>query len=52
MILDLDGFKQYNDRFGHPMGDSLLVRLARRLEVAAGRFDARVYRLGGDEFAC
>ena len=50
VILDLDGFKQYNDRFGHPMGDALLVRLARKLEVAAGRFDARVYRLGGDEF--
>ncbi len=50
VILDLDGFKQYNDRFGHPMGDSLLVRLARKLEVAAGRFDAPVYRLGGDEF--
>ena len=50
VILDLDGFKQYNDRFGHPMGDALLVRLARRLEVAAGRFDTRVYRHGGDEF--
>ena len=50
VILDLDGFKQYNDRFGHPMGDALLVRLAHKLEVAAGRFDARVYRLGGDEF--
>ena len=42
MILDLDGFKQYNDRFGHPMGDALLVRLARKLEVAARRFDTRV----------
>ena len=50
VILDLDGFKQYNDRFGHPMGDALLVRLARKLEVAAGRFDTRVYRHGGDEF--
>ena len=50
VILDLDGFKQYNDRFGHPMGDALLVRLARKLEVAAGRFDAPGYRLGGDEF--
>jgi two-component system, cell cycle response regulator len=50
VILDLDGFKQYNDRFGHPMGDALLVRLAHKLEVTARRFDARVYRLGGDEF--
>ena len=50
VILDLDGFKQYNDRFGHPMGDALLVRLARKLDMAAVRFGARVYRLGGDEF--
>ena len=50
VILDLDGFKQYNDRFGHPMGDALLARLARKLEAAATRWDARAYRLGGDEF--
>jgi len=50
VILDLDGFKQYNDRFGHPMGDALLARLARKLEVAAVNCDARAYRLGGDEF--
>ena len=50
VILDLDGFKQYNDRFGHPMGDALLVRLAGKLEIAATRMDARAYRLGGDEF--
>jgi diguanylate cyclase (GGDEF)-like protein len=48
-IFDLDGFKEYNDRFGHPAGDSLLIRLASVLEATiAGR--ARAYRLGGDEF--
>ncbi len=48
-LFDLDGFKNYNDVFGHPAGDSLLVRLARELEeVVAGSGEA--YRLGGDEF--
>jgi diguanylate cyclase (GGDEF)-like protein len=48
-IFDLDGFKLYNDTFGHPAGDALLERLGERL----GRFAAakgRAYRLGGDEF--
>src|SRR4051812_3853613 len=48
-ILDLDGFKGYNDSFGHGAGDALLMRLGHRLaEVANG--PARAYRLGGDEF--
>jgi diguanylate cyclase (GGDEF)-like protein len=48
-IFDLDGFKEYNDRFGHPAGDSLLIRLTSMLEATVeGR--ARAYRLGGDEF--
>jgi diguanylate cyclase (GGDEF)-like protein/putative nucleotidyltransferase with HDIG domain len=49
VLLDLDGFKEYNDKFGHPAGDALLVRLSHRLAAAAnGRGGA--YRLGGDEF--
>jgi diguanylate cyclase (GGDEF)-like protein len=48
VLLDLDGFKQYNDRFGHPMGDALLARLGRRLSEAFPH--DRAYRLGGDEF--
>jgi diguanylate cyclase (GGDEF)-like protein len=49
VILDLDGFKDYNDTFGHPAGDSLLARLGGRLQEAVGG-DGTAYRLGGDEF--
>ena len=50
LCLDLDRFKAANDTWGHPVGDSLLVAVARRLErqVRAGDLCAR---LGGDEFA-
>jgi diguanylate cyclase (GGDEF)-like protein len=48
-IFDLDGFKEYNDRFGHPAGDSLLIRLTSVL-CDAVEGDAQAYRLGGDEF--
>jgi two-component system cell cycle response regulator len=48
-ILDLDGFKAYNDTFGHPAGDAMLVRLSAKLATSvAGR--GRAYRMGGDEF--
>ncbi|MDQ3933938.1 MAG: diguanylate cyclase [Actinomycetota bacterium] len=49
-LFDLDGFKRYNDNFGHPAGDALLARLGRNLEVAARPHGGRAYRLGGDEF--
>ncbi len=49
-FLDLDGFKAYNDAFGHPAGDALLVRLGRQLGAAVGD-RGRAYRMGGDEFA-
>jgi two-component system, cell cycle response regulator len=49
VLFDLDGFKEYNDAFGHPAGDGLLVRLGMRLaDVVLGH--GRAYRLGGDEF--
>ena len=48
-LFDLDGFKQYNDAFGHAAGDALLQRLGTDLDAAvAGHGSA--YRLGGDEF--
>ncbi len=49
VLFDLDGFKGYNDTFGHPAGDQLLARLARRLQDALPA-SGRAYRLGGAEF--
>jgi two-component system cell cycle response regulator len=47
-LFDLDGFKRYNDTFGHPSGDALLSRLASRLAEAVS--PGAAYRMGGDEF--
>jgi diguanylate cyclase (GGDEF)-like protein len=49
ILLDLNGFKRYNDTFGHPAGDKMLGLLGRRLGVAV-RDEAIGYRLGGDDF--
>jgi len=49
LLFDLNGFKSYNDAFGHAAGDRLLVRLGRGLADAVGT-TGRAYRLGGDEF--
>jgi diguanylate cyclase (GGDEF)-like protein len=49
VLFDLDGFKHYNDTFGHPAGDALLVRLGDNLATClSGR--GRAFRMGGDEF--
>jgi diguanylate cyclase (GGDEF)-like protein len=48
-FFDLNGFKNYNDSFGHVAGDSLLTRLGQRLRATVGHH-GWVYRLGGDEF--
>jgi two-component system cell cycle response regulator len=49
VIYDLNGFKSYNDTFGHLAGDDLLRRLARSLAASVDG-SASAYRLGGDEF--
>ena len=50
MLFDLNGFKAYNDTFGHPAGDALLIRLATALDTAMTELGGCAYRLGGDEF--
>jgi diguanylate cyclase (GGDEF)-like protein len=50
MLFDLNGFKAYNDTFGHPAGDRLLVRLAGALKAVMADHGGCAYRLGGDEF--
>ncbi len=50
LMLDLDGFKAFNDAHGHPAGDALLREIGGLLTRAV-RGDDRVYRYGGDEFA-
>jgi diguanylate cyclase (GGDEF)-like protein len=48
-IFDLNGFKQYNDTFGHSSGDALLTRLGDRFAQTVRR-SGSAYRMGGDEF--
>jgi diguanylate cyclase (GGDEF)-like protein/PAS domain S-box-containing protein len=50
IVVDIDHFKQYNDRHGHDLGDRLLVQFARFLSHRV-RADDPVIRTGGDEFA-
>ena len=49
-MLDLNGFKQVNDRYGHHVGDALLRQVSRRVSGISRRLDL-VVRLGGDEIA-
>lgn len=50
LVFDIDSFKQYNDQFGHPAGDEILVETVRALKSVIRPSD-RVCRIGGDEFA-
>jgi diguanylate cyclase (GGDEF)-like protein len=49
VMFDLDGFKSYNDTFGHLAGDAVLARLGGKLASAIASYGT-AYRLGGDEF--
>jgi two-component system, cell cycle response regulator len=48
-MYDLNGFKRYNDTFGHPAGDELLARLSDKLSASVVAYGT-AYRMGGDEF--
>jgi len=62
LFLDLNGFKQINDEYGHPVGDEILIEVASRLRLSLRDLDTAAYpaagqkndelpvRLGGDEF--
>jgi two-component system, cell cycle response regulator len=49
ILYDLNGFKNYNDTFGHPAGDALLARLSDKLTAILASH-GKAYRMGGDEF--
>lgn len=50
LFVDLDGFKQVNDTYGHEIGDQLLRELSQRVQIIAAEKNGLVARYGGDEF--
>lgn len=50
MLMDIDHFKQYNDTYGHQMGDDVLIEVAKALKESLLRADDYCFRLGGEEF--
>ena len=50
MMIDIDFFKQYNDKFGHILGDLVLKRMGILLKDALGEFNPLLCRFGGEEF--
>ena len=52
MMVDLDQFKPFNDHYGHQLGDSCLIRVAKALETLADGHGSLFARYGGEEFIC
>lgn len=50
IVIDVDHFKQINDRYGHAAGDEVLVRIAQEARDLSAIFGGQAVRLGGDEF--
>ncbi|MCI5071958.1 GGDEF domain-containing protein [bacterium] len=50
VLLDIDHFKQFNDQYGHPVGDEVLKCVAKKLKESVRKIDY-VFRYGGEEFA-
>jgi diguanylate cyclase (GGDEF)-like protein/PAS domain S-box-containing protein len=50
LIMDIDHFKQYNDTYGHQMGDDVLIKVAAAIKESLRRADDYCFRLGGEEF--
>lgn len=50
MVFDIDDFKQYNDKYGHPAGDEILIQTAQLMKTVMRPHDV-IARIGGDEFA-
>lgn len=49
-ILDIDHFKEYNDYYGHSLGDQTLLKLAQAIHQDLAKYGAKLYRFGGEEF--
>lgn len=49
-VLDVDHFKQFNDYYGHPKGDSVLQTISKTIQSVAKNYQAYAFRLGGEEF--
>jgi len=50
LMVDADHFKQYNDTYGHPQGDAMLIAIANILKTSVRRPNDLVFRMGGEEF--
>ena len=51
VVMNIDGFKEINDLFGHKIGDKILTNFAQNIKELINTNNPRIYRLSGDEFA-